>query len=279
MSPTQFANGPALSGILTQEECFKVLMNISAPGILSVPPLFSTSTVSRTPTTGQRPKLRPKYKTQHPSDMDIQERQEQMMCNCAGTLKSTFVNEQVADYSLAFSVDKAVRIIGVILPTQFRSQNARFNQLDQNQDNLMDGVRRQIRQFGAIGGVDHSSHPLLLNKYGELIYAFLQDWEECRLTYTHFSARVSWEGTMEVLFNRPVSLLPNKTYKIVVALNKVGRYPIYNIFPSVIVEGITFSFEENPMRESIVKRLIFETSSTRTEPEIEQDIIWALADI
>ena len=117
-------------------------------------------------------------------------------------------------------------------------------------------------------GSGSSSGPTSLasmNRYCELIYAFLQDSDSCRLTYTHFTARVQWESTMEVLFNRPVYISPNKSYKIVVVLNKVGRYPVFSALQEVVVDGTVFNFGDNP-RVGLIKSLIFANANDAASP-------------
>lgn len=145
------------------------------------------------------------------------------------------INEQLVDCSLSFSVNNSVSIHGMLIPTQILPENMEH----------------------------HSSRqPIPLN-YSELIYSFLQDSDCCRLTYTHFTARVPWNSSVEVLFNRPVIITPNKTYKIVVVLNKVGRYPLFHISPQVHSDHITFSFGREGARDGLglIRAIIFDHPS------------------
>jgi len=47
MKPEEFASSPALSGILTQEESFVILMNLNNPGSLPMPLHFSSCSNQR----------------------------------------------------------------------------------------------------------------------------------------------------------------------------------------------------------------------------------------
>ena len=47
MKPEEFASSPALSGILTQEESFAILMNLNNPGGWPMPLHFSSCTIQR----------------------------------------------------------------------------------------------------------------------------------------------------------------------------------------------------------------------------------------
>lgn len=186
--------------------------------------------------------------------IDVDESEEQYNCNCAGPLTDVFINDQLMDCSLSFSVDTAVSIVGVILPTQLKPPHG-SPQVDHRDQAIM---RRRI----AVG-----SHHGVYNRYPELIYAFLQDNDGCRLTYTHFSALVPWESSMEVMFNRPILIIPGMTYKIVVVLNKMGRYPLYTNLSHVLVNEVNFSFDSNPGSESVVRTLIFKSVANRETPD------------
>lgn len=228
-TPSEFANGPAVSGLLTQEEGFTLLMNISSPGVTAVPEEFS-----------QCRKKRQKEETRFSSSgsLDLRNASRRgdnthIRCDCAGeVVADVLLNEQLVDCSLSFAVDKNVCIYGMEVPTQLIPEN--------------------IEQHGAM--LQAPQHT-----YSELIYAFLQDSDGCRLTYTHFTARVAWNSTVQVIFNRPVLVTPSKTYKIVVVLNKVGRYPLFVVSQCVNVEEIIFTFgnERSPHGLGLIKAIVF----------------------
>lgn len=226
LKPSEFANGPAVSGLLTQEESFSLLMNISSPGVASLPSSICKNNKSR-----QKLPTPPKTES---SSMMVQ-LPARKWCACGGEVADILINEQLVDCSLSFSVNNNVSIHGMLIPSQILPENME----------------------------QHPSHqPRPLN-YSELIYSFLQDSDCCRLTYTHFTARVPWNSSVEVLFNRPVIITPNKTYKIVVVLNKVGRYPLFHISPQVHLDHIMFTFGREGARDGLglIRAIIFDPPS------------------
>ncbi|KAG7169608.1 BTB/POZ domain-containing protein 6-like [Homarus americanus] len=239
LSPTEFANSPAVSGLLSQEESYTLLMNISSPGVTTIPSPFSQ--INKKRQGGPTP---PPSSVSHPNVRSSRLREGvQLRCECVGTgvIADILDNEQLVDYFMSFSVDKHVCIYGVEMPTQLMPQNL---------------------------GQELPSQPVQ-QSYSELIYAFLQDSDGCRLTYTHFTARVSWNSSMEVIFNRPVYITPSKTYKIAIVLNKGGRYPMYFTANHVAYEHITFSFGEEISRIGLIKAIIFgcTSRSSSSSPE------------
>lgn len=223
LKPSEFANGPAMSGLLTQEESYSLLMNISSPGVAALPPSICNKNKSRQKVPTPSPSSESNYMVR------LKVRQ---WCECAGEVADILLNEQLVDCSLSFSVSSNVYIHGMHVPTQIIPESVQ----------------------------DHLTLPV---NYSELIYAFLQDSDCCRLTYTHFTARVPWNNSVEVIFNRPVIIAPNKTYKIVVVLNKVGRYPLFHISPHVHLDSVTFTFGRERARDGLglIRAIIFDYPS------------------
>lgn len=153
-------------------------------------------------------------------------------------MADVLLNEQLVDCSLSFSVDSNVCIYGIEIPTQLMPEH--------------------LEQLSASQPVHQT--------YSELIYAFLQDSDGCRLTYTHFTARVAWQSSMEVIFNRPVYITPNKTYKIIVVLNKVGKYPMYVTSRFTPIDYLTFNFSLDRPRDGLIKAIIFGCPSQLGSP-------------
>ncbi|KAK7026706.1 hypothetical protein SK128_019313 [Halocaridina rubra] len=231
LSPQEFANSPAVSGILLQEESFTILMNISSPGVTPIPSPFSQSLKRRLKAPTPPPP--------HAAGASVSSGN--FRCGCAeNTLADILINEQLVDCSLSFSVDSDVCIYGIEMPTQCTPQG-------------MD--HQQSSSFSQ----PSFSQP----SYSELIYAFLQDSVGCRITYTHFTARVPYSSSMEVMFNRPVYIVPNKTYKVGVVLNKVGKYPMYVSKPYATVEDITFTFDQERSRDGVITAVIFGNGPVR----------------
>lgn len=239
LSPAEFASGPAVTGLLTQDECYPLLMNISSQGCLPLPQGFSPITTSRKP---PEPPARQMTPLRGHGEGGLRQNGEELQQKCVygGPVQDILVNEQLVDCALSFSVDRNVCIYGIEMPTQL---------LPVNLESLPQAAQQQQR-------------------YSELIYAFLQDSDNCRLTYTHYTGRVPWNGTMEVVFNRPVYILANKWYKIGVVLNKVGRYPLYATSPSVTVDhNTTFLFGQDRQRDGLIKSIMFSFTTIMHRPE------------
>lgn len=58
--------------------------------------------------------------------------------------------------------------------------------------------------------VDERPTQVYSNSYTELLYAHLLDGDGSRLTYTHFTSRVSYRSLIDISFNRPVYIQKNK---------------------------------------------------------------------
>lgn len=231
-------------------------MNISSPGVAPVPPNFSTNTTQRKPPSKELSHCLASYTVPEYLNYDLRSREhleENLHCECTSQAIDIFVNEQLVDCSLSFSVDEDIQIVGVILPTQLRTHM----------------YTDRVRLMSTTAAPPVVS--VLSAKYPELIYAFLQDSNGSRLTYTHFSARVSWDNYMEVSFNRPISIIPHSIYKIVVVLSKMGRYPVYTLRDSVRVNSVQFSLGKGENKESIFKKIIFRRTGLPSSSALESD--------
>lgn len=94
------------------------------------------------------------------------------------------------------------------------------------------------------------------DRYSELLYAHLLDSQGSRLTYTHSSSRVRFDSLLEISFDRPIYIIRNKIYKIGVAFNKMGWYPMCSCVPILTYENVCFTFNVGPPNESIRDGLI-----------------------
>lgn len=93
-------------------------------------------------------------------------------------------------------------------------------------------------------------------RYSELLYAHLLDSVGARLTYTHCTARVRFDSTLEISFDRPVYIQKNKMYKIGVVFNKVGWYPMCVSVPHMTCTDVFFKFGVGSLNESVRDGLI-----------------------
>lgn len=93
--------------------------------------------------------------------------------------------------------------------------------------------------------------------YSELLYAHLVDSNGSRLTYLHYTARVQYGSSIELMFYRPVYIQRNKDYKVVVVFNKqYGWYPFGTSPSSTMVRGVTFNFNDEA-RDGLIRSIIF----------------------
>lgn len=258
LNPKQFAETVARSNILNQAEAFAILMNISSPthDIYPMPVGFCTSTKTRTyieppcaslaaVERGGRQRGVPVFLGFDESDC-VMDRDHVMAAvmpareptprnntmetrkfYCVRTTRQQidYFNTSVSDCSLTFTVDQYICITGIQVPTQVLG--------DQNM---------------------HSGN--LPERYSELLYAHLLDSQGSRLTYTHCTSRVRFDSLLEIAFDRPVYIQRNKVYKIGVAFNKLGWYPMSTCVPQKTCENVTFNFNVGPANESVRDGLI-----------------------
>ncbi|XP_067002470.1 BTB/POZ domain-containing protein 6-B [Anabrus simplex] len=237
LTPTQFAEGPALSRLLTQDESFAILMNISSstPGKLPMPEGFTTSTVAR-----KRP-------VHLPSRQDgVSDAESSVISSVGGDVireghkyyclrnivqEPHFLNTSILDCSVAFTVDRNICVLGVQVPTQVHA-----------------------------GNTDYPHQPLV-DSYTELLYAHLLDSDGSRLTYTHFTSRVSYGALMEIGFNRPVYIQRNKMYRVGVVLNKGGWYPMGTCIQRMTCDAVVFTFRVgarcDSVRDGLIRSIVF----------------------
>ena len=244
LTPQQFAEGPARTSLLTQSEAFSILMNISTPS--SVYPMPENFTInknlrnnisvdSRSPSPAMQ---LPEHSQMHlPIAPIIPVEPESPNDNklyCIRNVRSLTecLNTSVLDCSLTFSVDKpGICIIGLQVPTQIYNGN--------------------------------NSGPVI-DRYQEIVYAHLLDFNGSRLTYTHSNQRAMYETTMDVFFNRPVYIQRQKIYKVGVVFNQVGWYQMSNCSPVVNPtreNGATFTFgsssQNDCVRDGLIKGIIY----------------------
>ncbi|XP_045470883.1 BTB/POZ domain-containing protein 6-B-like [Harmonia axyridis] len=248
LTPQQFAEGPAISHLLTQAEKFSILMNICSPSAANpMPEGFSTSTYPRK----RKPlNLRHTLFMAGPSNMEMDTSRTSMITFPSSNIESgnesskrfycsrpllsitECMNNTVLDCALTFRCDKNIGIYGIEVPAQMgRKDDERMQQ----------------------------------NTYAELLYAHLLDADGSRLTYTHFTSRVEYGSIIEIFFNRPIYIQKNKIYKVGVVLNKTGVYPI-GTYPSTSVSnGVLFSFSQGfsgeNARDGLIRSIIFSMSN------------------
>lgn len=278
MTPKQFAQNVPSTNLLTTAECFAILMNISSTDVHPMPEGFSTSTecrsISQTPLHPNTNALN--YYHENSSDghqifplpsssthvyMPIQnpnlnnnfhvrtrnstnrfreqgreilpEVTETRRFYCVRPIREQidYFNTSVSDCALTFTVDRNICITGIQVSTQVLGE--------------------QSMQSGN-----------LPERYSELLYAHLLDSYGTRLTYTHCTSNVRFDSLLEISFDHPVQIHRDRFYKIGVAFNKVGWYPMCTCVPTVTCEGVCFDFRvDGPngesLRDGLIRSIVF----------------------
>lgn len=142
-----------------------------------------------------------------------------------------YFNTSVSDCALTFTVDRNICITGIQVSTQVLGE--------------------QSFQSGNIP-----------ERYSELLYAHLLDSYGTRLTYTHCTSNVRFDSLLEISFDHPVQIHRDRFYKIGVAFNKVGWYPMCTCVPTVTCEGVCFDFRiDGPngesLRDGLIRSIVF----------------------
>ncbi|XP_063242685.1 BTB/POZ domain-containing protein 6-B [Bacillus rossius redtenbacheri] len=234
LKPAQFAEGPALSPLLLQEESFAVLVNISAPGggKLPLPEGFCPSAKPR-----QGPA---KSVFDLPVTMDTIKDGNKFVCLRQVAHKPPIPNNSILDCTMTFTVDKNICILGVQVPTQVHPNSA---------------------EVPAPHDLATLRQPPSNESYTELLYAHLLDCDGSRLTYTHFTSRVFYGQLVEIGFNRPVYIQRNKVYRVGVVLNKMGWYPMGVCSQSMTCDSVIFNFcvgqPSDYSRDGLIRSIVF----------------------
>lgn len=283
MTPKQFAENVPNTNLLTTAECFAILMNISSTDVHPMPDGFSTSTECRTisqtaihtnsnnplnyfhensleghssfpmPSSSTHvymPIANPAMnnfhvRTRNSTNSRYREQQapflgrgdpevtETRRFYCVRPIREQidYFNTSVSDCSLTFTVDRNICITGIQVSTQVLGE--------------------QSMQSGN-----------LPERYSELLYAHLLDSFGTRLTYTHCTSNVRFDSLLEISFDHPVQIHRDRFYKIGVAFNKVGWYPMCTCVPSVTCEGVCFDFRVEgsngeSLRDGLIRSIVF----------------------
>lgn len=276
MTPKQFAENVPRANLLSTSESFAILMNISSSDIHPMPEGFSTSrecrSISQTSLHSNSNALnyyQDNSSDGHPlfplpssstlvyvpnnanmSNFHVRTRNataaskyreppstaRDMMIDVTETRRFycvrpireqiDYFNTSVADCALTFTVDRNICITGIQVSTQVLGEQ-----------NMQSGN--------------------LPERYSELLYAHLLDSFGTRLTYTHCTSNVRFDSMLEISFDYPVYIDRDRYYKIGVAFNKVGWYPMCTCVPTVTCEGVLFDFRlDGPNGESVRDGLI-----------------------
>lgn len=287
LTPKQFAENVPRTNLLSTAESFAILMNISSNHIHPMPDGFSSSrkprSISQTPPPPQsnanvvnyynensndghtmfpiaappshmgltyfsqnptnlstfhvrsrNPTSRFRGHQQQPSGREVMmDVTETRRFYCVRPIREQidYFNTSVSDCALTFTVDRPICITGIQVSTQVLGE--------------------QNMQSGNIP-----------ERYSELLYAHLLDSYGTRMTYTHCTYNVRFDSLLEISFDHPVQIHRDRPYKIGVAFNKVGWYPMCTCAPTAQCEGVTFDFRiDGPngesLRDGLIRSIVF----------------------
>jgi hypothetical protein len=270
LTPKQFAEGPARTALLSQNEAFAILMNISSTNSgHPMPEGFSTNKNPRSynivpdspsPSASNYPTANPVNNEYRPLNENSIEHSisaivappniyldepimprfdRKMYCVRVTGGQTEILNTAVIDSSISFTVDRSICITGIQVPTQVRPISS-------------------STQNGHLGFMTERA-----DGYSELLYACLLDAvSDSRLTYTHSTQRVNYNSVLEIQFDRPVYVQRNKIYKISVCFNRSGWYPFPIDRPvrQISVDGVKFTFDLSPSsrdRDGLIRSIVY----------------------
>ncbi|XP_023247125.1 BTB/POZ domain-containing protein 6-like isoform X2 [Copidosoma floridanum] len=290
LSPQEFAEGPGKSPLLTQQEAFALLMNVSSRNSeIPMPEGFSTNTQRRFSLLVMKV-LNPDFsKRAQPKTMfgklpyDIEERPINLVTSSSlipyliagehpsSSQEADTLRRQIEENSIS----SQERPLAVAI-NEYRDSQKYYcirtveQQSEVYNDNILDCtvtfvVDKSICVLGIqvpsqILNMAHDTQPPK-SSYTEILYAHLLDSFGTRLTYTHFSTKVEVQELIEVTFNRPIMVQKNKLYKIGVVFNRDGWYPLANCSQSIICDSVLFRFgtgnSNDTNRDGLIRSIVF----------------------
>lgn len=284
LTPKQFAEGPARTALLSQNEAFAILMNISSPNSgHPMPDGFSTNKNPRSynivldsPSPSAGTNYVPIPTLGNPAQdqvlRQINDNLPDRVDHIVGGMPIVAPSNIYLDEPLVrFPTDRkmyCVRVSGnqtEILNTAVIDSSITFT-VDRSICITGIQVPTQIRPANS------SSHMNFIAErtdgYSELLYACLLDAaSDSRLTYTHSTQRVTYNSVLEILFDRPVYVQRNKVYKISVCFNRSGWYPFPMERPArqISVDGVLFSFDlgsSSRDRDGLIRSIVYTYNSS-----------------
>ncbi|XP_054730136.1 uncharacterized protein LOC129238925 [Anastrepha obliqua] len=286
LTPQQFAEGPARSNLLKQNEALAILIKISSPTIndCPMPQGFCSSRTSREYYESRSQRDLSSYRHSAPSNAPAPTSFasfESFMGNTASnvsTAAQSASSNNLSTFQGGSDTDLATN--DTRRSYCVRTLNQQF---DYRNTSVTDcGLTFQVDSNIWITGVQVPTQVLcgeLMNsagfseRYTEILYAHIQDIQGSRLTYTHCTSRVRYDSLLEITFDRPVYVYRNLIYKVYVVFNKVGWYPMYTCVPDVVCNRVKFMFNVgNPgesVRDGLIRAIVFSTPQEQSRSVIE----------
>lgn len=268
LSPQQFAEGPARTGLLSQAEAFSILMNISTPNsVYPMPEGFTRNKNSRvynvyndsrspSPAILPGPSQIQALAVAPPAPAPNAEQCLQVMAQVPLPEESPnffhiFRGERRMSEERRYYCIRTIQQIRDIYNRSVLDSSFTFS-VDRNVSILGLTIFTQTRKPSMPLSFDNRN----LDRYSEILYAHLLDSHGSRLTYSHSNQRVPYDSDSEILFDRPVFIQSNKVYKIGVVYNKVGYYLEHAVHSSFRTSNITFTFNTGSPADTIHEGLI-----------------------
>lgn len=242
MTPRQFADSVPKTNLLTQAECFAILMSISSSEAHPMPEGFSTSNESRSLThTHSNPNALNYY---HENSQDghplfpLPSASSAAAAAAASTVYIPIPNPNMQQTFHVRTRNSTNKFRDqVVVPPLGRdlihdvTETRRFycirpirEQIDYFNTSVSDcALTFTVDRNICITGIQVSTQVLgeqsmqsgnLPERYSELLYAHLLDAYGTRLTYTHCTNNVRFDSLLEISFDHPVQIHRDRLYKI-----------------------------------------------------------------
>lgn len=229
MDPKQFAENVPRTNLLTKEETFAVLMNISSPNTIPMPEGFSTSKDYRFGNSDGLPQNIfngvGRHSLRFHKFQTLMDAPEPRRYYCRRTIFKQ-MNNFFSECAFTFTVSQNISITGIQLCTQSSIEHNKQTQIKPLQNKQLQN--RQLQN--------------LPNCYSESLYAQLFDSLGKQLTYTHYKSILQFDSLVEISFGHSVLIEQGSYYKIAVRFDKRGWYTMSSGLSTVVSEGICFDF-------------------------------------
>ncbi|XP_058795953.1 uncharacterized protein LOC131666901 [Phymastichus coffea] len=293
LTPQEFAEGPGKSPLLTQQEAFAILMNISSnKSVFPMPEGFFDTCITRSKmliieNDARKFNFNPTInipQNSFPISVPL------FSIECANAIGNPFsmrepnypvmLRDESQDVNRdSQEIPNEILITNIKDRPKFYCTRSIIEQTNCRNYDVMDcsvtftvdrnvfvlGVQvpSQIPVFNLSDAESSMGIPQLRDRtYTEVLYAHLLDSDGTRLTYTHYRTKASVRDLVEISFNRPVYIQKNKIYKVGVVFNKPGAYPIGNGIQKVNCENVSFTFNVGVngvdyLRDGLIRSIVF----------------------
>ncbi|XP_077272362.1 BTB/POZ domain-containing protein 1 isoform X2 [Temnothorax americanus] len=288
LTPQEFAEGPAMSPLVTKDEALAILMNILCTGNKTpMPEGFCTNSNSRAKLVKQpHPAVFGSTNTGMMTSRHIFAPYGNL--NTCISVRSGFLNDGEPSSSTMRNtspilVDASINKDSGNLPNTSSTVVVRegpkyyclrsvVQQTDCLNTNVLDcsvtfSVDKNICVVGVqvptqIAAASNFTHAIDADtSYTEILYAHLLDCDGTRLTYTHFTTKANFGTLVEITFNRPVYIQKHKVYRVGVVFNKAGWYPVGVCAQNMSCDSVFFSFgvgnTAHAIRDGLIRSIVF----------------------